>query len=171
MRRTASATLAGSFTSSQPCGLPVFTEQNLQARVHTEPMSISVAVPRPQHSAMFGHLDSAHTVDSWCVFTISMISWYLAPLGRRTRSHWGLGPMSGTALRALGLMPSWMACVPCSVTNLVPEPGRRGLGCRTMVSSAMRWASCACTETNEPILGADFPFGWRAASVLTLDAG
>jgi len=36
------------------------------ARVHTEPISIRVAVPRPQHSAMFGHFDSARTVVNLC---------------------------------------------------------------------------------------------------------
>src|SRR5574340_3493 len=123
IRATASATFAGSCGSSQPCGLPVSTEQNLHARVHTDPISISVAVPRPQHSAMLGHLDSAHTVDSRCERTISMICWYLAPDGTRTRSHCGLPVISGIALSALGLMPSLTARVPCGVVNLVPDAG------------------------------------------------
>src|SRR6185437_13594369 len=80
---TASPTLAGSSGSSHPCGLPVDTEQNLHARVHTEPISISVAVPRPQHSSMLGHLDSAHTVDSLWVRTMSRISSYFAPTSYR----------------------------------------------------------------------------------------
>jgi hypothetical protein len=110
--------------SSQPCGLPVETEQNLQARVHTEPISIRVAVPRPQHSAMFGHFDSAQTVDSLCVCTISRSSSYFAPAGNFTRSHGGLRAASGTLLRALGRMPSLTARVPCGLMNLLPGAGR-----------------------------------------------
>src|SRR6185312_7167357 len=121
---TASATLAGSLWSSQPCGLPVLTAQNLQARVHTDPMSIRVAVPRPQHSAMFGHLDSAQTVFNWCVFTMSRTFWYCSPAGARTRSQLGLGAESGTPVRSLGRMPSFTAFVPWGLTNFAPERTR-----------------------------------------------
>ncbi len=59
---TAWAVCIGSSKSSQPFGLPVSTEQNLQALVQTEPMSINVAVPALQHSEMFGHMASSQTV-------------------------------------------------------------------------------------------------------------
>ena len=42
------------------------TEQKRQARVHTAPMSMMVAVPAFQHSPMFGHFASSHTVASRC---------------------------------------------------------------------------------------------------------
>src|SRR3546814_6359295 len=56
--------------------------------------------------------------------TMSMTSRYFAPLGRRTRSHGGLGPTSGIVLEALGLIPSSTARVPCGLTILLPEAGR-----------------------------------------------
>ena len=102
-------------------------EQNLQARVHTDPINISVAVPRPQHSEMLGHLDSAQTVDSWRLFTISITSWYLAPEGSFMRSHSGLACLSGTRVMGLTFTPSLMARVPCGLTNLAPGTGRRGM--------------------------------------------
>ena len=48
--------------SIQPLGLPVSTEQNLQALVQTEPNNIKVAVPADQHSEIFGQCASSHTV-------------------------------------------------------------------------------------------------------------
>src|SRR5690348_13772738 len=107
--------------SSQPFGLPVLTEQNLHARVHTEPISINVAVPRPQHSAMFGHFDSAHTVFNLWPCTISRTASYCAPDGNFTRSHGGLRLASGTLLAAFGRMPPLTARVPCGLTNLLPS--------------------------------------------------
>ena len=69
---TERAAFAGSSGSSQPCGLPVSTEQKRQARVHTAPMSMMVAVPAFQHSPMFGHLASSHTVARRCSLTMSL---------------------------------------------------------------------------------------------------
>ena len=51
---TAFAMFIGSSLSSHPLGLPVSTEQNLQALVQTDPISIKVAVPADQHSLIFG---------------------------------------------------------------------------------------------------------------------
>ena len=59
---TALAVCIGSSRSNQPFGLPVSTEQNLQALVQTDPINIKVAVPADQHSEMFGHMASSHTV-------------------------------------------------------------------------------------------------------------
>ena len=67
MVSTVSATRCGSSASRKPPGFPVSTAQKRQARVHTEPMSMRVAVPWLQHSLMFGQWDSSHTVASpWC---------------------------------------------------------------------------------------------------------
>ena len=76
--------------SSQPCGLPVSTAQNWQARVHTAPISISVAVPLFQHSPMFGQIDSSHTVASRCARTVARKRSKRSPLGSRAFSHGGL---------------------------------------------------------------------------------
>ncbi len=70
MSATLAATFAGSSASSQPCGLPVSTAQNRQARVQTLPMTMMVAVPAFQHSPMFGHLASSHTVARRCSRTV-----------------------------------------------------------------------------------------------------
>jgi hypothetical protein len=58
IKATLLAALAGSSGSSQPFGLPVSTEQNWQARVQTEPISMMVAVPLDQHSPILGQCDS-----------------------------------------------------------------------------------------------------------------
>ncbi len=60
---TAWARWMGSIGSSGG-GAPTFTWQKRQARVHTSPISMTVAVPPPQHSAMFGQRASSHTVES-----------------------------------------------------------------------------------------------------------
>src|SRR5699024_10470988 len=50
-------------SQSSSFGIPVFTAQNLQPRVHVSPKIMKVAVLRSlQHSWMFGHLASSHTV-------------------------------------------------------------------------------------------------------------
>src|SRR5438105_3691686 len=57
----ASATRSGSATS-RTAGRPCATAQYEQARVHTSPRIMNVAVPWCQHSPMFGHCASSHTV-------------------------------------------------------------------------------------------------------------
>ena len=47
-------------------GRPVATAQNLHARVQMSPRIMNVAVPAPQHSPIFGHLASSHTVLRRC---------------------------------------------------------------------------------------------------------
>src|SRR6202022_4912107 len=80
--------------SSQPHGLPVSTEQNLQARVQTAPMSMIVAVPAFQHSPMLGHLASSHTVERRCSLTKALTPWKPAPEGALARSQDGLRTIS-----------------------------------------------------------------------------
>ena len=59
---TASPTRRGSSQSMSPPRLPLFTAQKAQARVQTSPRIMKVAVPCPQHSAMFGQRASSQTV-------------------------------------------------------------------------------------------------------------
>ena len=58
---TLSAILRGS-SGSSGLGFAVRVAQNPQARVHTSPQAIKVAVPWLQHSPRFGHIASSHTV-------------------------------------------------------------------------------------------------------------
>ena len=88
------ALLRGSSGSSQPRGLPVSTAQNRQARVHTSPINISVAVPAFQHSPMFGHFASSQTVASRCSRTTLRTPSNAVPAGIGARSHAGLRPGS-----------------------------------------------------------------------------
>src|SRR5881227_578698 len=81
MSSTVRAAFSGSSGSSQPCGLPVSTEQKRQARVHTDPISIRVAVPAFQHSPMLGHLASSQTVASRCSRTRPLTRAKPAPVG------------------------------------------------------------------------------------------
>ena len=62
MRPMASATRAGSVGSGGRPGSPVLTAQKPHARVHTSPRIMKVAVPRFQHSPMFGQRASSQTV-------------------------------------------------------------------------------------------------------------
>ena len=62
MRATASPTRRASSGSGASAGSPVFTAQKPQARVHTSPRIMKVAVPRLQHSPRFGQCASSQTV-------------------------------------------------------------------------------------------------------------
>ena len=72
MRATLRATRAGS-SGSFHVGLPVLTLQKPQRRVHVSPRIMKVAVPRCQHSPMFGHAASWQTVWRFSV-SISRLS-------------------------------------------------------------------------------------------------
>ena len=63
MRATCRATRAGS-SGSKKVGLPVLTLQKPQRRVQVSPRIMNVAVPRSQHSPMFGQAASWQTVCS-----------------------------------------------------------------------------------------------------------
>ena len=91
---TACARCSGSSGSSGG-GAPTFTWQKRQARVHTSPISITVAVPPPQHSAMFGQRASSHTVASLVSRTMAFTRSYPSPCGSRTFSQSGFFVASG----------------------------------------------------------------------------
>ena len=61
IKRMLSATFAGSFGSNGR-GLPVSVLQKRQERVQISPPIMNVAVPRLQHSPIFGHLPLVHIV-------------------------------------------------------------------------------------------------------------
>src|SRR5690606_12738880 len=71
-------------------GAPTLTWQKRHARVQTSPISMTVAVPPPQHSAMLGQRASSHTVASPVCFTMALTRSYPSPCGIRTLSHSGL---------------------------------------------------------------------------------
>ena len=95
MSSTLRAVFSGSSASSHPRGLPVSTEQKRQARVHTAPINMMVAVPAFQHSPMFGHLASSQTVASRCSCTMPLTAPKPAPTGNCARIHAGLRPVAG----------------------------------------------------------------------------
>ena len=119
MISTVFAAFTGSSGSSQPAGFPVSTEQNLQARVQTEPINIIVAVPLFQHSPMFGQWDSSQTVDRLCFRTTSRRTWYLGPLGNLARNQEGFLNSVSVGLSFV-LIPSLIAENPISVRNFFP---------------------------------------------------
>src|SRR4051812_776854 len=86
---TASAMLAGSCGLSAP-GLPVATLQKPQARVQVSPMIMKVACLCFQHSPMFGHAASSHTVVRPYWRISRLVSAYSGELGARTRIQSGL---------------------------------------------------------------------------------
>ncbi len=89
------------------------TAQKRQARVHTAPMSMMVAVPAFQHSPMFGHLASSQTVLKRCSRTICFTAVNAAPLGIEARSQGGLrAPAVGVLGVPFDLTPSLIAVKP-----------------------------------------------------------
>ena len=85
----------------------VLTAQKRHARVQSAPMSMSVAVavpsvPPPQHSPMFGHLASSHTVCSPTPRSCAFISATLAPVAIGVRSHCGSRPLPGRKSASIG---------------------------------------------------------------------
>jgi hypothetical protein len=70
-----SRTLNGSNGSGGGGLASVLTAQNMHPRVHVSPSSMIVPVPPFQHSPMFGHCASSHTV---CKFKFCKLSFTLA---------------------------------------------------------------------------------------------
>jgi len=101
IRWIANATLRGSPPSTVP-GRPVFTAQNPHERVHVSPRIMNVAVPRLQHSPMFGQRASSQTVWSAWLRISSCSSPNLPPVGKRTLSQ---GGRSGCRIAMLRLWP------------------------------------------------------------------
>src|SRR4051812_24073402 len=89
MRATWRATRAGSSGSFQ-VGLPVLTWQKPQRRVHVSPRIMNVAVPRSQHSPMFGQAASWQTVCRLSSAIFALSSRYIGPPGMGTLNHLGL---------------------------------------------------------------------------------
>jgi hypothetical protein len=82
------ATFSGS-SQSTVSGLPVFTPQKPQERVHTFPKIMNVAVPSPQHSPMFGQLPEVQIVFKLYLSTKPRSSVYFCPIGSFTFNHFG----------------------------------------------------------------------------------
>ena len=91
------ATFSGSSQSSVS-GLPVFTPQKPQERVHTLPKIIKVAVPSLQHSPMLGQLPEVQIVCKSYLSTRLLSSVYFLPVGNLTRNHFGFGLCTGAAM-------------------------------------------------------------------------
>src|SRR5436189_6425745 len=89
IRRTASATRGGSFSSSAK-GLAVVTAQNPQGRVHRSPAIMKVAVPWLQHSHRFGHCALSQTVCSRKSEISALVEKKTGFDGSRTLIHDGL---------------------------------------------------------------------------------
>ena len=91
MAATLSPTRRGSSGSSRP-GRPVLILQKPQLQVQVSPISRKVAVPRPQHSPMLGHMASSQTVCRLLPRNSPFNSRYLGESAARTRSHSGRRP-------------------------------------------------------------------------------
>src|ERR1700752_1351157 len=94
IRATLRATRSGSSGSFQ-VGLPVLTLQNPHRRVHVSPRIMNVAVPRCQHSPMFGQAASRQTVCRLSDSIRSLSSRYLCPPGAGTLNHGGFRDLWG----------------------------------------------------------------------------
>src|SRR5690606_25139333 len=79
-----------------------------------------VAVPAFQHSPMFGHLASSHTVARRCSCTLRRVRAYRSPVAGSALSQRGL-PVAGAAAVASGAFgPARMAVKPCGVRYFSP---------------------------------------------------
>src|ERR1700758_3683720 len=94
IRATDRATRAGSRGSFQ-VGFPVLTLQKPHRRVHVSPRIMNVAVPRVQHSPMFGHAASWQTVWRFSALIRRFSSRYAGPPGAGTLNHGGLRARNG----------------------------------------------------------------------------
>src|SRR5210317_1728476 len=128
MSLTALAEFFGSSESSQPFGFPVSTAQKRQARVHTEPRTMIVAVPAFQHSPIFGHIDSSHTVLKRCSWTIWRVPEYPLPEGICARNHFGLSPRTSGAASRPCFWPFLIAENPASVLYFLPRLIMQSMG-------------------------------------------
>ncbi len=109
---TVRAAFRGSSGSSHPRGLPVSTAQKRHARVHTAPINMIVAVPAFQHSPMFGHLASSHTVARRCSLTRALTAWNPVPTGAFARSQEGFGGAVTGGVSPRAFTPSRIAVNP-----------------------------------------------------------
>src|SRR5436305_13445646 len=94
IRATDRATRASAI-GSYHVGVPVLTLQNPHRLVSVSPRIMNVAVPRCQHSPMFGHAASWHTVCRFSDLIRLFSSRYLGPPGAGTLNHGGLRERNG----------------------------------------------------------------------------
>src|SRR5215217_1581478 len=123
------ATCSGS-SGSTARGMPVLTLQKAQARVQVSPRIITVACFLVQHSPMFGHAASSHTVARLSSRISLRVWWYPSLTGALTRIQSGLrcfpptklgtGETAAGALieREIATVPA--ACHPCPPTASAP---------------------------------------------------
>ena len=154
MRATERATRAGSSGSFQ-VGLPVLTLQKPQRRVQVSPRIMNVAVPRSQHSPMFGQAASWQTVCSDSALIISVSSRYFGPPGSGTLNHGGLRPRNGSEVSPSTLVTSippglarervWWIRSGVSLTSPAYRQARRGPArpSRSGVTSRWRWPNAS----------------------------
>jgi hypothetical protein len=69
--------------------LPLLTAQNLHERVQTLPSIMNVAVFREKHSAIFGQCALWHTVFSFNVFSVALVTRTSGSLLSLVRNHGG----------------------------------------------------------------------------------
>ena len=89
--------------------MPEATSQKRQPRVQTSPISITVAVPPPQHSPTLGQLASSQTVCRFSSRRVRLTCSYRPPPGMRTFSQSGLGSRGRArgAQPPLDALPMW----------------------------------------------------------------
>src|SRR5690554_7877911 len=150
MSSTDLAVFSGSSLSSQPLGLPVSTAQKRQARVHTDPITMIVAVPAVQHSPMLGQWDSWHTVLSRFSVTFFRTASKRSPPGILALSQLGLRSTDMGSWFAERFWPSLIAEKPCSLRNLEPLV-TRGLALSLIATELLvkAWVSLE----NNPLAG------------------
>src|SRR4029078_11506381 len=98
-------------SASGASGRPCATSQNGQRRVQMSPRIMKVAVPLPQHSAIFGQVASSHTVCNAWRRRMSLISWKREfGLAARTRIHDGFGNRDAFAWATILIVFCWPFC-------------------------------------------------------------
>ena len=84
-------------------GCPCRPHRSGRRACRRAPSTMIVAVPAFQHSPMFGHIDSSHTVLRRCSWTMSRVFAKPLPDGILARSQAGLSPR-GTGCDVLALL-------------------------------------------------------------------
>mmetsp|Transcript_30202 Transcript_30202/g.61531 ORF Transcript_30202/g.61531 Transcript_30202/m.61531 type:complete len:157 (-) Transcript_30202:8-478(-) len=102
----ASAVFHGSCSSGGAGALSVFTAQKRQPRVHVSPRTMMVPVPPFQHSPIFGHWASSHTVASPSSLTEALSS------SKRESLPPGAGTWNQSGLRPGGISPPTFGMTP-----------------------------------------------------------
>src|SRR6185437_743005 len=85
----AASTMRVGSVGSSASGLPLFTAQKRHVRVHTDPMSMKVAVPLAQHSPLFGQRPLSQIVFNPCDLRILRVWRFSSVLRTVRRTHGG----------------------------------------------------------------------------------